>query len=150
MTGSLSDFARSHLHADRFGGGPVIDEESIEALRDLAGTDEPDLLIELINLYAQDAGDRMKLLCDARRGGDRSTVIGLAHSLKSASANMGALALARELRLLEEQGAEMDADALEQAVETCSGMFVEVTAALADLKEMAPSCHGPVAGDGPS
>jgi HPt (histidine-containing phosphotransfer) domain-containing protein len=139
MSGSLSDFVRSRVHAEQFGGSPVIDETALEALRELGGDDEPGLLLELIELYLRDAEDRMRIMNDAQEGGDADTVGRVAHSLKSSSANMGALALSDMLRQVEETAAQTDANGLEQLVERCRGMYAEVDAAFRVLREMTTS-----------
>ena len=139
MSGSLSDFVRSRLHAEQFGGNPVIDEAAVELLRELGGDDEPGLLLELIELYLRDAEDRMRILGDAQRGGDASTVARAAHSLKSSSANMGALALSDVLRQVEERASGSDHEGLDDLVERCRGMHAEVDAAFRQLREMSAS-----------
>ena len=138
MTDGRRDSLRNCLHADEFGGGPVIDEPSIQTLRDLGGEDDPDLLAELIELYLTEAQDRVNILCDAQGGGDGETVARTAHSLKSSSANLGALAFSVLLEEIETMAADEGVDALESAVERCRGMFTEVEAALRRLKDAGP------------
>lgn len=75
------------------GGGRAIDEEVIQGLRDLGGDDEPELLLELIGIFLEDAPLRMKDITEGLAHDDLARIERGAHTLKSSSANIGALGL---------------------------------------------------------
>jgi signal transduction histidine kinase/CheY-like chemotaxis protein/HPt (histidine-containing phosphotransfer) domain-containing protein len=61
-----------------------------------------DELIALVDTYLRDGTLRLQCLHDAAERGDRAEVAELAHSLKSSSANLGAMALSNRAREIEE------------------------------------------------
>jgi two-component system, sensor histidine kinase and response regulator len=75
------------------GATGAIDARVIQGLRDLGGDDEPELLSELIDIFLEDAPQRMKDITEGLAGGDLGRVERGAHTLKSSSANIGALGL---------------------------------------------------------
>ena len=71
---------------------PALDEEAIEALRDLGDGDDV-FLRELLEQYV-DQTDRLVLdLAEAARAGDLQSWIGTMHALAGSSRNIGALRL---------------------------------------------------------
>src|SRR6185295_11603483 len=70
-----------------------IDPGVIEGLRELGGAEDPGLLVELIDLYLADAPLRMAEIEQSLASGDWKLLERAAHTLKSASANIGALGL---------------------------------------------------------
>jgi HPt (histidine-containing phosphotransfer) domain-containing protein len=74
-------------------GSGVIDGRVIQSLRDLGGEDEPELLSELIEIFLDDAPMRMEDITLGLASGDLARVERGAHTLKSSSANIGALGL---------------------------------------------------------
>ena len=65
---------------------PIVDSQSV--LDRLDG--DQDLYNELIEIYFGDLPKQMQILCDGFAAGDAKIVERQAHSLKSASANIGA------------------------------------------------------------
>jgi HPt (histidine-containing phosphotransfer) domain-containing protein len=66
--------------------------------------DEPDLIVELIDLYLEDVPRRFEVMRSAFAGNDYSDIKRQAHTLKGSSSNLGALELARicdQIELLE-------------------------------------------------
>ena len=74
-------------------GDRAIDTEIIQGLRELGGDDEPELLVELIGIFLEDAPQRMKDITEGLEHGDLARIERGAHTLKSSSANIGALGL---------------------------------------------------------
>ena len=112
----------------------VIDMTVIETLRELGGDDDPGLVGELIDLYLLDAPDRLRELEQALEGGDVDLLERAAHTLKSASANIGAVLLSDLCQDLEclarEAPIEKAGDLVAQSLEA----FGEVQRALNELK----------------
>ena len=74
-------------------GDRAIDMKIIRGLRELGGEDEPELLAELIGIFLEDAPQRMKDITEGLEQGDLARIERGAHTLKSSSANIGALGL---------------------------------------------------------
>ena len=77
-----------------------IDQEALHGLWGLPGETQPDLLGELIELYAAKTPETLQLLSDLA-GGDAREAERLAHSLKDASLTLGATRLAELARSME-------------------------------------------------
>ena len=71
----------------------AIDAATIQGLRELGGDDEPGLLGELIDMFLEDAPERMRDITEGLAAHDIGRVERGAHTLKSSSANIGALGL---------------------------------------------------------
>ena len=74
-------------------GVRAIDPGVIQGLRELGGDDEPELLAELIGIFLEDAPLRMKDITEGLAHDDLARIERGAHTLKSSSANIGALGL---------------------------------------------------------
>jgi CheY-like chemotaxis protein len=101
-------------------GQPHIDPKVIEGMLVLGGGGR-ELLWKMIGLFLQDAPQRRDAIREGMRTGEAAAVARAAHALKSASANLGASALAEICKRLERHcrkgstaGAEPLADALEE------------------------------------
>ncbi|MBS0381208.1 MAG: response regulator [Proteobacteria bacterium] len=76
----------------------TLDTTTLVDLEDIMG----DELVTLIDAYLRDGDTRMRNLHEAAERGDATEVGKLAHSLKSSSANLGAVPLANRARQVEE------------------------------------------------
>lgn len=76
----------------------TLDTATLVDLEDIMG----DELVTLIDAYLRDGETRMRNLQDAAARGDTAEVGNLAHSLKSSSANLGAMPLSTRARQVEE------------------------------------------------
>jgi HPt (histidine-containing phosphotransfer) domain-containing protein len=83
-------------------GDPALDPGGIERLLEITGGDAA-FVDELIDTYLQDAAMQLDLLRDASTAGDVGALVRPAHSLKSSSDSVGALALTSLCRELETQ-----------------------------------------------
>ena len=72
----------------------VIDAETIDALRSLQEEGDDDLLVELIDLFLQDAPDRIVAIRAAVATGDWARLAERAHSLKGSCGSLGAAQMA--------------------------------------------------------
>jgi len=82
----------------------VIDLNTIEALRELQEEGESDLLAELIDLFLQDAPDRIAGMRLAVDTGDWTALAERAHSLKGSCSSLGAVHMAGLCAQLEAMG----------------------------------------------
>ena len=82
---------------------PSIDRETLTTLFDSLGGD-PDFLAELLDEYFKDAPAQFQTLHEALITGNAETFRRAAHSMKSNSANFGAMTLSGMCKELEEMG----------------------------------------------
>jgi signal transduction histidine kinase/CheY-like chemotaxis protein/HPt (histidine-containing phosphotransfer) domain-containing protein len=79
----------------------VIDLEAIDNIRALQQPGAPQLLEKIVKLYIEDAPRLVRSMREAAASSDHATLRRAAHSLKSASANVGAVNVAKLSRQLE-------------------------------------------------
>jgi HPt (histidine-containing phosphotransfer) domain-containing protein len=97
---------------------PHIDPKVIESMLVLGGGGR-ELLRKMIDLFLQDAPQRVAAIQDGIARGEAQTVAQAAHAFKSSSANLGAAALAELCKRLEQQargGSLAGAEALAAAI----------------------------------
>ncbi len=112
----------------------LIDRNVIEGLRELGGADDPGLLVELIDLYLSDAPQRMSEIEQSLASGDWKLLERAAHTLKSASANIGALGLSAICKELECQARSRDAQVCSSLYRRSAENLARVESALRDLR----------------
>ncbi len=83
-------------------GAGLLDDSVLESIRQLQMDDEPDLLSEVIRAYIHDTDMIILSLDNAQAEKDIKTLKLHAHTLKSSSANVGALLLSVAAKRLEE------------------------------------------------
>jgi CheY-like chemotaxis protein len=84
-------------------GEPILERALLEQIRELQMDDEPDLVSEVISTYLQDTEQIMENLLTADFTAANNVVKSSAHTLKSSSANVGAMRLSGMAKRLEEQ-----------------------------------------------
>lgn len=80
--------------------GPALDSEVVEDLREVMGSE----FLSLIRVFLEDTPRTLERLQAAANADDVSTLIASAHSLKSTSANLGALDMSELARQIEHGG----------------------------------------------
>ena len=83
-------------------GPPVVDPQALENIRALQQEGAPDLLTRVIQAYLSETPKFLENLQQAIKQGDIQAVQRMTHTLKSSSANLGALRLANLARKLED------------------------------------------------
>ena len=78
-------------------GRPPVDQEIIQDLLEMMGAE----FTELVRVYLEDTPRSVEALERAAHGGDMEALVAPSHSLKSTSANLGALALSEMARKIE-------------------------------------------------
>ena len=109
----------------------IIDPVTFNDLRDMMGTD---FIAELIDTYNQETGDLIEQLRQALSAGDAPLFGRLAHSIKSSSASLGALAFSQQARELEMLGKAGDLSGAELGLEQLAAGFLQVRSCLEELK----------------
>ena len=115
-----------------------IEREIMDKAKEWVGEYGEDFLVELIDVYLDDAPARMEQLQRAVDGGDAEAISREAHTLKSSSANVGAMTLAAMAQQIELAGrGGGTTDSLAEAVGRMAAAFAQVKATLVALR------HGP-------
>lgn len=93
-----------------------------------------DFLVELIDVYLADTPNRVVLLRHAIEGDDAETCVREAHTLKSSSANLGALELSASAKEMEAAGRAGKTASLVDEIGRFESQFAAVKAALEALR----------------
>jgi two-component system sensor histidine kinase/response regulator len=93
-----------------------------------------DFLVDLIEVYLADTHNRIAQMRGAVDGGDTDTLIREAHTLKSSSANVGAMRLSSLAKQMEFAGRSGDFAGMADDVQQFEDEFIQVKAALEALK----------------
>ncbi|MGB0129146.1 MAG: response regulator, partial [Rhodocyclaceae bacterium] len=109
---------------------PILESNTLQRLNELAGDDTPDLVATIIQLYLDDAPKRLAAINDAWQSRDAKVLATSAHALKSASANMGALRLAKLCKTLEADARANDLSRSDEIVSSLAGEWAAVKQAL--------------------
>lgn len=112
----------------------IINMEIIESLRELGGEEDPGLVVELIDLYLADAPERIREIQAALACDDFDLLERASHTLKSASANIGALQLSSLCAELESMGRSREVLDSQAHSECSAESFAEVEEALLNIK----------------
>ena len=99
----------------------VLDQAALDNIRDLQQPGEPDILRKIIGHYVESSPPLLQTLREAIAQHDIERVRLAAHSLKSASASLGAITLCESCKMLETMAREQrldDAEFLLTNIET--------------------------------
>jgi HPt (histidine-containing phosphotransfer) domain-containing protein len=113
---------------------PAIDEATFANLLEMTGGDM-EFVDELVDTYLADGEGQLEALRQAATRSDAADLVRPAHSLKSSSLNIGALALgelARDLEAASREGTVIDAATRVEAIDVA---FAEARQALLDERE---------------
>ncbi|MGH7875570.1 MAG: Hpt domain-containing protein [Candidatus Binatia bacterium] len=111
-----------------------IEKEIIDKAKDWIDDYGEDFLVELIDVYLDDAPLRLAQLRQALDGGDAETVSREAHTLKSSSANVGAMTLSALAQQVELAGRNGRTDSVAVEVGRMSAIFAQVKITLEALR----------------
>ena len=90
----------------------ILDRKVLQSLRQMAGAKAATILCQIINNYLEDAPQLLQGIRDAIEAGDAQALQQSAHTLRSSSANLGAIHLSnvcKELELMGRNGTTTDA-----------------------------------------
>jgi HPt (histidine-containing phosphotransfer) domain-containing protein len=121
------------VELDELRSSAPIDPDVIEGLRELGGDDEPELLAELIEIFLRDAPQRIGEIERGLRTSDIALLERASHTLKSSSANIGALGLSELCRRIERSAREGSLRGLDTLVEVSSEVYGRVDGALREI-----------------
>jgi len=72
----------------------AVDLAALRGFEEIQAEGEPDLVVELIDLYLEDAPRKLAIMLEAAAGADAESLRRAAHSLKGSSASLGAFGMA--------------------------------------------------------
>jgi HPt (histidine-containing phosphotransfer) domain-containing protein len=110
----------------------LIDQKALDNIRKLQKPNAPSILDKIINLYFKDTPQQILLMRASLAAGDSDALMRAAHSLKSNSANLGALQLAKWCKEMEAQAGAAHLENAEQSITRIELEYARVRAALAD------------------
>ena len=113
--------------------GP-LDTEALERLFEITGGDQA-FFDELVDTYLDDGEAQLTAMRQAAASDDAEALMRPAHTLKSSSANVGALALAEQCRSLEADARSGSVPDMAGRVGACGDAFTAVRTALLALRE---------------
>jgi HPt (histidine-containing phosphotransfer) domain-containing protein len=88
---------------------PTLDTETFEEFVALMAGDEPEEATEFLDLFLEDTANQFQIMREAMASNDWTILSRSAHSVKSSSAQLGAMQLSEHCRWIEESGkGEMD------------------------------------------
>ncbi|WP_136805496.1 response regulator [Desulfosediminicola flagellatus] len=112
-----------------FGGFATLDLSVLDNLKDLQIEGEPSILSKILQAYLENSDPLMQILQDYHVAGDRDELQMAAHTLKSSSANVGALALADMCRRLEMR-------CRDQVMENCKDLIHAIMEEYDEVKQL--------------
>ena len=115
--------------------GEVLDRSILDGLRELREPDQPDPLVELIELFLRDARPRLERMSAAAQAGDWPGLGANAHSLKGSANNLGARRLSSLCATLEKQGKANDGAQASATLAEVQSEFEKVELALKDEQQ---------------
>lgn len=109
----------------------IVEPKTLAALLDSLGGDV-EFLKELVDAYLDSAPGLFAAMRQAAANADAAGLQRAAHTLKSGSASMGALALAARCKELEDMGRAGSLDGAEARIAAAAAAYDDVAAALRD------------------
>jgi HPt (histidine-containing phosphotransfer) domain-containing protein len=107
-----------------------LDVEALQALRDLQRPGRPDVLTRVIDLFVSDAPRLVAAMVGAVASNDGEALRHAAHTLKSTSANVGAVSLSANCREIEQLARAANVAAAKSRVEDATKELDRVLAML--------------------
>ncbi len=105
----------------------IINVDTLQKLKNLQKPGRPDLLAALIHLYLETAAENVGQIRNSFKNKDLNAFTMAAHSLKSSSANLGALDFAKQCAEIEASGeADLTSIQLEEKVNKLEKNFLTV------------------------
>lgn len=94
-----------------------------------------ELLLELLDIFVEDFGNKRKLLAEAVEKKDHVTLREVAHSLKGAAGNISAISLRESFLKLEDMGKDNVLTNVEDLLNTIDKQFEDLTGHIVTVKE---------------
>ena len=112
----------------------VLDMEVVDELVALTGDGDPELLLDLIHMFLEDAPSKLEAMTEGVAKGDLEQVAQAAHSLKGSAGNLGIRMVQHDCDELQNAGHNNEVDRVRKVVARLEENFSQAIAALEDLK----------------
>ncbi len=112
----------------------TLDAQAIAALRALQAPGRPFILLRVMNLFESSATALLAELEQGLESGDLPTLTRAAHTLKSSSGNIGAVALADCSKAIERCGRDGDLEGCRLGAAGLSTLFMSTLAAVSVVR----------------
>lgn len=122
----------------------LLSDADLSILREVTCADGGNLLDKTIDAYLKTSPDIAQKLLQALEARDVATIALMAHSLKSASASLGARAFATTCASLEKYAGSAEMARIDELAETFKGQFQAVLNALPEIAISSPTRHDSV------
>ena len=124
------------LRAEQLEQRVAIDVTVLNRLRSAMGNGGSQLLIDLINIFLEDAPKKVAQIVTAAKLQDARLLSEAAHPLKSSSASLGAKLFSELCQQLEEMGLKGNLDSVEEGAEALMAEYERVRKALLQYRQM--------------
>jgi len=114
---------------------PTLDRCAIDELRELVDEDTPDFLTDLLDSFLTDARQYLAALESSNHSGDTAGVMAAAHTLKSSSANLGAMKLSQFCSEIEAIARMHSLSGVPPLIQGAQNEFILVQKEIADLPD---------------
>ncbi len=112
----------------------ILDMEVIDELLSLTGDGDPELLLDLINMFMEDAPSKVEAIHQGMGKKDWEQIARAAHSLMGSSGNLGIHQVQHTCNSLQRVDSGNTPDDLEGMVQSLDKHLGEAIAALEDLR----------------
>ncbi|MBW1931792.1 MAG: response regulator [Deltaproteobacteria bacterium] len=109
---------------------PLLEQHALDKIRALQRPDKPNILGKIIRLYLENSSGLITSVRKSVKQGDGVALCDAAHSLKSSSANLGAIQLAAVCKELEDMGRERRTDGTRVLMDRIESEYQSARAAL--------------------
>ena len=113
----------------------VLDMEVVEEILSLSGDDDPELLLDLIQMFLEDAPVKVNTILNGLASGNLEELTEAAHSLKGSAGNLGARLVQDDCDALQNAGRANDEDVVRELVPNLEQHFAEALEALETLHQ---------------
>lgn len=113
----------------------VINMEVVEELLSLTGEGDPELLVDLIQMYLEDAPHKLSEINAGLADRDWDRVERAAHSLKGSAGNLGAIFVQEDCEILQVASRKHELASMTQGVQQLQDHFKAAQTALQQLLE---------------
>ncbi len=113
----------------------VLDMDVVEELLSLTGDDEPELLLDLIGMFLEDAPIKLKTIQDGLASGDYEALATAAHSLKGSAGNLGAHLVQHDCNLLQTAKSSSEEAMVREIVPKLEKHFADAMNSLTELRD---------------
>ena len=97
--------------------------------------DDKELLLELLDIFEADYGEKRKAIATAIEGSDSTEVRNIAHSLKGAAGNISAKRLRETFYKMEEMGKEEKLDGAQEVLDEADKNFSDLREKLQEVRQ---------------